>query len=184
VKLAAFLAMALCLLNESDQVSHSAAYNFPSLVLSVSIHRLGVHSANHVQFVESRLIGHVASKLDSRGSNFVDSFAVVELPDFIGVRDHYKFLFPSPENFEQIALSRFFAGFIGMRSRFSVTSQGGAVNYNPPDYGDNGGETSNHDGGFWAAYLRVMPLTMLLFGVTCYLCYRHGRWVERGRSHE
>jgi len=32
---------------------------------------------------------------------------------------------------------------------------------------------------FWTAYAHALPFCLLLFGLSGYICYRYGRWVER-----
>lgn len=65
-------------------------------------------------------------------------------------------------------------------SGLTLASQGSAVDDNPASDDD---ERSPYTGGerrFWLAYARVMPLTVLAWGLSCWLCYRHGCWVGRG----
>jgi len=98
--------------------------------------------------------------------------------------ENNKFLFPKSQEGKQIRSFGFQFSLVGMRSGLALAFQVQVVNNDPAARDDERRYDRAEQSGFWRTYSRLLPWCLLLFGVSGYICYRHGRWVGSGDSHK
>ena len=149
--------------------------------LSSTVQLAGVHVAGFlVESVKGFLVVNEDTKLFCGGGNGGNRALFVVIPsEPLGFHDHNQGLFPVLEGGKQFGPAGFFRPTVGVLSVFALPFQRERVNGDPSDHREEGSDDDTVKAGFLSGYFRALPFCLLLFGVSGYICYRHGRWVER-----